>query len=60
MAPYVKIKSVQVDFKSACSKVSFSILNSTSSRLRLVKPTPLDLKSSSRPKSTYWGRLPGL
>src|SRR6218665_3108074 len=36
MAPYVKIKSVQVDFKSACSKVSFSILNSTSSRLRLV------------------------
>src|SRR6218665_3217692 len=25
-----------------------------------VKPTPLDLRSSSRPKPTYLGRLPGL
>src|SRR6218665_3771819 len=46
----------QVDLQES----HFLILNSTSSRLRQVKLTPLDLRSSSRPKSTYWGRLPGL
>src|SRR6218665_240322 len=58
MAPYVTVSSsrFQVDLR----KSHFSILNSTSSRLRQVKPTPLDLRSSSRRKSTYWGRLPGL
>src|SRR6218665_571581 len=58
MVPYAKVSSsrFQVDLQQS----HFSILNSTSSRLRQVKPTPLDLRSSSRPKSTYWGRLPGL
>src|SRR6218665_846020 len=58
MVPYAKVSSsrFQVDLQQS----HFSILNSTSSRLRQVNPTPLDLRSSSRPKSTYWGRLPGL
>src|SRR6218665_444092 len=58
MVPYAKVSSsrFQVDLQQS----HFSILNSTSSRLRQAKPTPLDLRSSSRPKSTYWGRLPGL
>src|SRR6218665_1193065 len=58
MAPYVKVSSsrFQVDLQES----HFSILISTSSRLRQVKPTPLDLRSSSRPKSTSWGGLPGL
>ena len=48
MAPYVKVSSnrFQVDLQ----KSHFSILNSTSSA-----PD----KTSSRPKSTYWGRIPG-
>src|SRR6218665_1582358 len=58
MVPYAKVSSsrFQVDLQQSHS----SILNSTSSRLRQVKPTPFDLRSSSRLKSTYWGRLPGL
>src|SRR6218665_697961 len=58
MAPNKKVSSsrFQVDLQQS----HFSILNSTSNRLRQANPTPLDLRSSSRPKSTYWGRLPGL
>src|SRR6218665_1710820 len=58
MAPYVKVSSSR--FEVDLQQSHFSILSSTSSRLRHVKPTPLDLRSSSRPKSTYLGRLPGL
>jgi len=58
MAPYVKVSSSR--FEVDLQQSHFSILNSTSSRLRHVKPTPLDLRSSSQSKSTYLGRLPGL
>src|SRR6218665_197954 len=54
MAPYVKVSS------SRLAAESLSNSKFDSSRLRQLKPTPLDLRSSSRPKSTYWGRLPGL
>jgi len=48
MAPYVKVSSSRFQVDLQLSHIS--ILNSTSSRLRQEKQTPLDLRSSSRPK----------
>src|SRR6218665_910337 len=38
----------------------FIALNFCCLGLHQVKPTPLDLRSSSRPMSIYWGQLRGL